>query len=252
MRATQDILEIWRKFNDFPMETITKGWYSQISLGDKQRSVELMKQHREQYGTSGNCFDLSIWLIDEFRKNKLNCYAIFTPHSHVAVVVINEEGNKYLCDLGDQWIEPILIDRQHEAYTEQFLDGFFPGTQIRLKVLLDHLVVTYKRPNGKHSKQRFDLTPISDNELLAAGEKTQRKLSTPLVEKRLFLENQVAHWEFDNYKSFTSYQTGREKEVQLDSIEEWANRISRMSGINEEVVLKSLQVYLEKEGKHVN
>lgn len=246
MRATQDILEIWRKFNDFPMETITKGWHSRISLGEKQRTVELMKLHREQYGTSGNCFDLSIWLIDEFRKNNLDCYAIFTPHSHVAVVVVNEEGNKYLCDLGDQWIEPVLIERQHEEYTEEFLEGFFPGTQIRLKVLSDHLVVTYRRPNGKDSKQRFDLTPVSDNELLAAGEITQRKLSTPLVEKRLFLEDQVAHWEFDNYTSFTSYQTGREEEVQLDSIEEWADRISRMSGINEEVVLKSLKVYWDK------
>lgn len=243
MKATQDILQIWRKFNDFPMETITKAWYSQISLDNKQRTVELMKLHREKYGTSGNCFDLAIWLIDEFRKNDLNCYAIFTPHSHVAVVVANEEGSTYLCDLGDQWIEPILIDRQHEEYTEEFLEGFFPGSKIRMNVQSNHLVVTYRRPNGKDSKQRFDLTPISDDELLAAGEKTQRKLITPLVEKRLFLVDQVAHWEFDNYKSFTSYKTGREKEIELGSMEEWANRISRKSGINEEIVLKALKVY---------
>lgn len=246
MKATQDILQIWKKFNEFPMETITKAWYNQISLDSKQRTVELMKLHREKYGTSGNCFDLAIWLIDEFRKNGLNCHAIFTSQSHVAVVVVNGEGSRYLCDLGDQWIEPILIDRQHQEYTEEFLEGFFPGTKIRLKVQSDYLDVTYRRSNGKDSNQRFDLTPISDNELLVAGEKTQRKLSTPLVEKRLFLEDEVAHWEFDNFKSFTSYKTGRVEEIQLRSIEEWADRISRISGINEEVLLKSLKVYSRK------
>ncbi|MEK3885774.1 hypothetical protein [Paenibacillus sp. PL2-23] len=246
MRATQDILQIWRKFNDFPMETITKAWYSQIASDSKQRTVDLMKLHRDKYGTSGNCFDLAIWLIDEVRKNNLNCYAIFTPHSHVAVVVMNEEGSKYLCDLGDQWIEPILIDRNHNEYNEDYLPGFFPGAHIKLKVQANHLVVTYKRPNGKKSNQRFDLTPISDNELLAAGEKTQRKLSTPLLEKRLFLDQQVAHWEFDNYRSFTSFETSREEEIQLVNMEEWANRISNKSGISEEVILKSLRVYSMK------
>lgn len=246
MRATQDVLQAWRKFDDFPMETITKAWYNQLASDRKQRTVELMKLHREKYGLSGNCYDLAIWLIDEFRNNHLDCYAIFTPHLHVAVVVVNEEGSKYLCDLGDQWIEPILIDRQHAHYTEEFLDGFFPGSSIQLNHQSDHLVVTYKRPNGKRSRQTFNLTPVSDDALIAAGEKTQRKLRTPLVERRLFAEDQVAHWEFDQYHSFTSDNTGRVEESQLGSTEEWANRISRMSGMSEEVVLQSLRVYSGK------
>jgi hypothetical protein len=243
LRATEDVIQVWRKFNDFPMETLTKAWYSQIAPENKQRPVELMKIHREEYGMSGNCFDLAIWLIHEFRENKLKAYAVFTPHSHVAVVVVNVEGNKYLCDLGDQWIEPILIDPQHEEYTEEFLQGFFPGAKIKLKVQSDNLVVTYQRPNGKESNQKFNLTPISDNGLIVAGEKTQRKIISPLVEKRIFMENQVAHWEFDNYKSFISDKTGREMKEQLGSLEEWAHRISRVSGMNEGIVLKSLKVY---------
>ena len=246
MRASKDILDVWRGFDDFPMETITKAWYSQMEMEPKQRSVEQMRQHREQYGTSGNCFDLAIWLIDEFRQQELHSYAILTPHSHVAVVAVSGEGKKYLCDLGDQWIEPILIDAGDEAYTPQFLDGFFPGAKVKLNVQPDHLVVQYKRPNGKTSLQTFYLRPLSEAELIAAGEKAQQTLRRPLVEKRLFLPEQTAHWEFDTDKSFISYQEGREEESQLDSIEAWAERISGRSGIAEDVVRQALRVYAER------
>ncbi|BAD64501.1 hypothetical protein J1TS1_37470 [Shouchella clausii] len=243
MKASQSVIDIWKRFDDFPMETLTKAWYSQIASVNKQRTVDLMKLHREEYGTSGNCFDLAIWLINEFRENKLQAYAVFTPHFHVAVVVIDDEGYKYLCDLGDQWVQPILIDREHEEYTEEFVEGFFPGAQIKLTTQLENLIVTYRRPSGKESNQSFNLTPVSDSELIAAGEKTQRNITSPLVEKRLFMDDQVGHWEFDNYKSFISRNTGREIEDQLSGIEEWANRISRVSGINEAVVLRALEVY---------
>ena len=52
MRATSDVLAVWRKFDEFPMETLTKAWYFQSASGRKQRTVEQMKEHREQYGTS--------------------------------------------------------------------------------------------------------------------------------------------------------------------------------------------------------
>jgi len=246
MRASKDVLDVWRRFDGFPMETITKAWYSQMDTEPRQRTVEQMQQHREQYGTSGNCFDLAIWLIDEFRQQELHSYAILTPHSHVAVVAVSGEGKKYLCDLGDQWIEPILIDDRDEAYTSQFLDGFFPGAKVKLNVQPDHLVVQYKRPNGKTSLQTFYLRPLSEAELIAAGEKAQQTLRRPLVEKRLFLPEQIAHWEFDADKSFISYQEGREEESQLDSIEAWAERISGRSGIAEDVVRQALRVYAER------
>lgn len=79
MKAPQRVIDIWRRFDDFPMETLTKAWYSQIASVNKQRTVDLMKLHREEYGTSGNCFDLAIWLINEFRENQLQAYAVFTP-----------------------------------------------------------------------------------------------------------------------------------------------------------------------------
>ena len=42
--------------------------YNQNS-SKKQRDVSLMKEHRSQYGLSGNCFDLAIWLLDELQKD---------------------------------------------------------------------------------------------------------------------------------------------------------------------------------------
>lgn len=246
MRATQDILSIWRKFDNFPMETITKAWYSQSDANSKQRTVEQMKSHREQYGTSGNCFDLAMWLIHEFRQQKFNSYAILTPDSHVAVIVLNEKGDRYLCDLGDQWIEPILIEQNHEDYTEEFLDNFFPGAQVKLESQENSLLVTYKRPNGKEINQTYLLNPITDERLIAEGEKTQRTLRSPLVEKRIFTDEQVIHWEFDNYISFFSSMDGKQIESKLPTIEEWVERIGNVSGINKKLVRDALEVYSKK------
>lgn len=246
MRATQDILSIWRKFDNFPMETITKAWYSQSDANSKQRTVEQMKSHREQYGTSGNCFDLAMWLIHEFRQQKFNSYAILTPGSHVAVIVLNEKGDRYLCDLGDQWIEPILIEQNHEDYTEEFLDNFFPGAQVKLESQENSLLVTYKRPNGKEINQTYLLNPITDERLIAEGEKTQRTLRSPLVEKRIFTDEQVIHWEFDNYISFFSSMDGKQIESKLPTIEEWVERIGNVSGISKKIIRDALEVYSKK------
>ncbi|MDQ0060029.1 hypothetical protein [Paenibacillus harenae] len=246
MRATPDVLSIWRKFDHFPMETITKAWFFHLALGFKQRTVEQMKSHREQYGTSGNCFDLAIWLIHEFRKEKFTSYAILTPDSHVAVVVLNEKGNRYLCDLGDQWIDPILIDQKDEDYSEEFLDNFFPGAQVKMESRENSLLVTYRRPNGKEMNQTYLLNPITDETLIAEGEKTQRTLSSPLVEKRIFTNSSVIHWEFDNYISFYSSMDGKQIESKLQTIEEWAERIGNVSGIDKKIIRDALEVYSKK------
>ncbi len=244
MRATQDILSVWRKFDNFPMETLTKAWYFQLTSGSKQRTVEQMRAHREEYGTAGNCFDLAIWLLDEFKREKFQCYPILTPDSHVAIIVVNEQGNKYLCDLGDQWIEPILIEPNNADYTEDYLEGFFPGAEVKLSFLEDNvLLVTYRRPNGKQLQQTYILDPITDKRLLAEGEKTQRTLLSPLVEKRIFKENEVIHWEFDNYISFFSSMEGKQSEKHLQSTEEWVERISVVSGINKFIIRRALDVY---------
>ncbi len=112
MRPTGDILSVWKRFDRFPMETLTKAWYFTKTDGSKQRDVSMMKEHYLQYGSTGNCFDLAIWLLAELRKEGVEAYAIghdlFTPKAHVAVVAVNAEGRSYLCDLGDQWIQPVL------------------------------------------------------------------------------------------------------------------------------------------------
>ncbi|MBB6632608.1 hypothetical protein [Cohnella thailandensis] len=249
MRATEDVLRVWSRFNDFPMETLTKAWYSTIDSARKQRTVDLMKEHREKYGTSGNCFDLAIWLIDEFKREKLDSYAVLTPDSHVAVVVRNGEGNKYLCELGDQWIEPILMDKEHEDYSEEYLKGFFPGADIKLNVHPNKLMVAYRRLNGKESRQEFRLNPVRGQELMEAGQKTQRIFYSPLVEKRIFQGNQVLHWEFDNYSSMISSNEGLKVENPLSSIEEWADRIQKASGIDKEIVKIALEVYSGESSK---
>jgi len=68
MHAPNEIRSVWKKFDPFPMETLTKVWYSRRANGKKQRDVSLMMEHYEQYGITGNCFDLAIWLLHEFGK----------------------------------------------------------------------------------------------------------------------------------------------------------------------------------------
>ncbi|WP_370521742.1 hypothetical protein [Virgibacillus sp. MSP4-1] len=123
MFAPQNILNVWRKFDEFPMERLTKLWFYNQEYHKKQRDVALMKEHRSQYGISGNCFDLAIWLLDELKKNRITAYPIGhdlnSEDAHVAVVALDESGNSYLCDLGDQWINPILVDKNSENYTNE-------------------------------------------------------------------------------------------------------------------------------------
>jgi len=48
MKATREVLQVWHMFDDYPMETITKAWYFSQPDEIKQRSVDLMKEHRSQ------------------------------------------------------------------------------------------------------------------------------------------------------------------------------------------------------------
>lgn len=87
MFAPESILTTWIKFDSFPMETLTKAWFYKQGTRKKQRDVALMKEHRNKYGLSGNCFDLAIWLLDEFQKDGIQAYPIGhnlnTEHAHV-------------------------------------------------------------------------------------------------------------------------------------------------------------------------
>ena len=134
MFAPRNILTTWKKFDDCPMETLTKVWFHTKSNNKKQRDISLMKEHRQQYGITSNCFDLAIWLLDEFQKDGITVYPIGhhlnTSQAHVAVIALDEAGNRFLYDLGDQWLTPILIDVDNENFTEKRLSGFFPGANV--------------------------------------------------------------------------------------------------------------------------
>lgn len=249
MKATQSIFKTWEKFNDFHMETLTKLWWFHNSAGSKkQRSVSLMKEHREQYAMSGNCFDLALWLLDEFKKDGVNAYPIgdhlMTEDAHAAVIAVSEDGYRYYCDLGDQWISPILIDKKCEDFTNEKLVGFFPGAHVQVNSRIDEFEILYHRPNGKMSKQSFNAQPVEMNNFLQAAEFSQNIIHPkPLFECRLPYNSEIAHWEFYNWESFLSTNDGLFPESKLESAEDWADRLYKRTGYNREVLLDVLERY---------
>lgn len=98
MHATGDFIKVWRQFDGFPMETLTKAWYYHQNPDKKQRDVSLMKEHHAQYRITGNCFDLALWLLHEFKAEGVEAYPIGhdlgTPGAYAAVIAINVKGNR--------------------------------------------------------------------------------------------------------------------------------------------------------------
>ncbi|MCA1031146.1 hypothetical protein LCL95_08935 [Bacillus timonensis] len=248
MEATDEILAVWRKFDGFPMETLTKAWYLQKHTEKKQRDVSLMKKHYKQYGITGNCFDLALWLLNEFKIAGIEAYGIghglFTPSAHVAVIALGENGEKYLCDLGDQWLQPILVTKDHERFTGERCDGFFPAASVEVEPLGDKVIVRYHRPNGKTSSQQFLLHPIEETVLQEAAEFSQNTLKKkPLLECRIPIEGETAHWEFYDWESFLSTTTGKEYDAPLASLEEWVERIHEKTGYDKGFLEEALTLY---------
>ncbi|MEJ8303907.1 hypothetical protein [Saccharibacillus sacchari] len=253
MKATEEILRVWNRFDDFPMETLTKAWLHAKGDRFKPRSVALMREHRKQYGTSGNCFDLALWLIDELRSEGIICYPVGkklgTEHAHGAVIAMDREGKRYLCDLGDQWIQPVLVDSGAQNYTESALQGFFPGARIAVSSDGVQAKIRYIRPNGKESQAAFDLEPVGEAEFREAAAYSQSVLSRPLVERRMRIcdSGRIVHWEYDRGRSRISSDRGLFAESEPHGEETWSGRISRRSGIDETVVREALSV-CEAEG----
>jgi hypothetical protein len=248
MFATEEIANVWRKFDDFPMETLTKAWYQKHSFKKKQRDVSLMRDHYLQYGVTGNCFDLALWLLDELHKAGIDAYpigsALGTPKAHAAVVAIGENGERYLCDLGDQWLEPILIDNCNEQYTEDRLSGFFPAADISVRAAADFAQITYYRPNGKQSVHTYSIESVSMSDFLQAAETSQRTLKkSPLLECRIDWKGERAHWEFDNWTSFLSTTRGLFQDSLLESLDQWCDRIHQVSGFDKKLVYEALDTY---------
>ncbi|WP_068774021.1 hypothetical protein [Paenibacillus sp. FJAT-26967] len=245
MLATRDIESVWEKFDSFPMETLTKAWYYRRTSGSKQRDISLMKEHHEQYGITGNCFDLAIWLLHEFGQQGIEAYPIGhhlgTPHAHVAVIAKNANGKRYLCDLGDQWLKPILVDADSEDFTSDRLAVFFPAADVQVTSQKDVLLISYHRPNGRISRQEFSLEPLDRSTFMGAAEISQNTLKKPpLLECRVPYKTEIAHWEFYNGSSFMSTTEGIINEPETGDKEVWRERIRQKTGYSKEFLLESI------------
>jgi hypothetical protein len=251
MKAPEYIVTVWNKFNNFPMETLTKAWFYEQGTMKKQRDVSLMKEHYRKYRITGNCFDLSIWLLHEFEVAGIKAYPIgtnlHTEDAHVAVVALDKQGNRYLCDLGDQWIEPVLLEKENIHYTEDKQAGFFPGATISVRANKEAATVVYHRPNGKVSNQNYNLMPIKASEFLRAAEHSQQNIKqAPLLECRIKEENEIVHWEFYNWESMKSTNEGLYRDEKLDTVGEWVDRIHEKTGYDHSILTLALQHYANK------
>lgn len=248
MYPSKQIIDTWNKCSQFPMETLTKAWFYNKNTKKKQRDITLMREHHQQYGITGNCFDLVIWLLDECKKDGIEAYPIgqhlHTKSAHVAVIMLDENGNRYLCDLGDQWIYPVLIDAQNDYFTNEKISGFFPGANIQINPQNHDFEVLYHRPNGKISKQVYNGTPIDLSTLLHAAEFSQNEIKPrPLLECKTVYKNEMAHWEFLDWESFLSTSEGLFYDQKLETIQEWADRIHSKTRYDKQFLLEALTIY---------
>ncbi|EWG13062.1 hypothetical protein PBF_01525 [Cytobacillus firmus DS1] len=248
MNAPHSIMSVWRIFDCFPMETLTKAWFYDKAGTKKQRDVSLMKEHRTRYGVAGNCFDLAIWLLHEFKEAGIKAYPVGHElkklSAHAAVVAVDEEGRRFLCDLGDQWLQPILIDPEERDFTREKVSGFFPAADVQVTTERGQLEIAYHRPNGKISRQSYDTDPVELKSFLEAAERSQNSIyPKALLEQRIPFKNETAHWEFYNWKSFLSTTEGLYHDAPAESIEEWAARIHGKTGYDREFLIEALGIY---------
>lgn len=249
MLAPKEIIAVWRNFDDKPMDTLMKLWWSNVSDVGGQRSVSLIKEHFEQYGVAGNCVDLSLWLIEELRDAGIEAYGITddvqAERAHISVVALDNLGNRYLCDLGDQWIQPINLDSE-DMNKEEWLEGFFPAAKVKLETEGYTTTITYQRSNGKTSRSVYDTIPLDNDLLWEISERVQTVFRKhPLVEIRLSVDDEVVHWEFDAWKSFLSTSQELVKEESNLDMSEWVDRIHVRTGMNKDFLREALSFYKE-------
>ncbi len=245
--SAADIQRVWAGFDSFPMETLTKAWHLKNAPDTRQRRIWQMADHRRRTGASGNCFDLSLWLMDEYRKAGIFSYGVGhdlgTEQAHVAVVALDGEGRRYFCDMGDLWILPMPLDGDEGLPSKQA--GLFTGCWITAEIRGNVLDITYDRPGGKQSHQSCGLDRISNPDFFELGNASQGSFSAPLVEMRILREQETVHWEFEGERSFVSSMHGLEEEAPLGTFEHWSERISQRTGMNAAYVLECLRAYAE-------
>ncbi|MFD2628896.1 hypothetical protein [Oceanobacillus kapialis] len=246
LHIPNEIQSVWGRFDDFPMETLTKMWIHLQEKRGRQRSVSEMKEHREQHGVTGNCFDLSLWLLDEFKRAGIPAYPIGhhlgEEHAHVAIMALDSEGKRYFCDLGDQWLKPLPIDARAEDGIR--LKGHFPAAEIQFEAHGESLEIQYYRPNGKASRQVFDLASINRRDFLKGAEASQKIIKPkPLLECRVPYKSGKAHWEFYNWESCLSTEEGLIREPLLQSVDEWVEKLHAQTNYDQDILKQVLEAY---------
>jgi hypothetical protein len=250
LRPPNAIRRVWEKFTGIPMETFTKGWwYSRCAGAPRQRTIADMVQHRRTQGSGGNCFDLALWLRHELHlagvPARIVGHDLCTPEAHVAVIAADEGGSRYLCDLGDQWLQPILIDPGSDGFSDGWHVGFFPGREVRICRADDQLEVLYRRTNGKVGSQRFDLRPLAEDEVQQACHHSQNLLRRPFCEILLphSVTGLVEHWEYDNGASFWNLAEGPVFEEPCSAEGEWVSRIAGRTGMSKDLIYTAFAVH---------
>jgi len=233
--SPKEIHDVWAKFDQHHMETLTKAWCVKHDARPRQRNAKALATHKRRYGACGNCFDLAISLIDEFTRAGIEAYGVghdlHSKEAHIGVIAHGSKGERYLSDLGDVWLKPLLIDSTRDK--QDGLRGYFPAAEISFRIEGKFLHVSYLRPNGKTSRQAYDLTPVRERELRQAGDYSQNYISRALVETRLERNGEMVHWEFGNdLRSFISSSQGKFYEADLRTHKEMSERIADRTGIN--------------------
>jgi hypothetical protein len=250
MRAPEAVRLVWNGFQGMPMETFTKGWWlKQCGQIARQRTIDEMRAHRRLLGAGGNCFDLTLWLRHELSQAGISSHIIGhdleRPDAHVALLAVEPSGAEYLCDLGDLWLQPILVSPGHPAFSSDWHPGFFPGRFVRVHRSDRSLDLFYRRESGKVQRQVYHLAPVSDEQFMRACDYSQNCLRRPFCEILLPHPSlgSIEHWEYDRGASFWNLSDGPVLEKPCDSLPEWVSRISMRTGISPELISTAFDVY---------
>ncbi len=255
MRAPEAVVRAWMRFRGVPMETLTKAWWWRRCAGvPRQRTVAEIRHHRDLMGGGGNCFDLALWWMAELAEIGVPArpvgHDLETPHAHIAVVA-SADGAEYLCDLGDQWLQPILIDPTDSAFDPAWRDDFFPGARVRVEREGNTLCVHYLFPDGAGNRQTYHLGVVRAPDLERACVHSQRLLRKPLIEvvSRYPATGELGAWEFDRFRSFWRLPSGRRPEPGCDDLSAWVARIGDRTGMSRALVAEGLDVYGVSRGR---
>lgn len=93
----------------------------------------------------------------------------------------------------------------------------------------DSAVVVYYRPEGKVSRQTYDLKPVADNLFYQAAEFSQQRVHPkPRLEIRVPYKGETGHGEFDDWESFLSRSEGLFRDRTLkNSLGGWIEPIAK-------------------------